>query len=334
MGESLGRIQENDIRLFDAAKDRYLANYPVYDHIGLFNIPSMAEIINNITDDIYFTLICIVLKRLVYNRKYNEFIDEYGDIPNDLQRPLLLSEQGKSDVKELEKIKDDMDEPRAKIVFDTIASEIIPNNDADRIKNIDVFDIMEGVDVKISNWLEEDSGNICFMVKYLNGNTMHFLTSIDSIRTQVHNANAIKYPCDVNTKPKYTDIAYFTLNSISEIRGYVKLSQIKRLLEQNDLKKIVIIEEGRTPYTSSINMMTSQPMPGDAVSAAHCQEGTEGTLFRLEIITSALEEPTRNGGKNNKSKKNAKSNKTKKTVKSKKNKSTKKLKINKKNMKK
>ena len=89
--------------------------------------------------------------------------------------------------------------------------------------------------------------------------------------------------------------------------------------------------------------MTSQPMPGDAVSAAHCQEGTEGTLFRLEIITSALEEPTRNGGKKNKSKKNVKSNKSKKNVKSnkskksdklKKNKSTKKLKINKKNMKK
>jgi hypothetical protein len=200
--------------------------------------------------------------------------------------------------------------------------------------------------------LEEDSGNICFMVKYLNGSTMHFLTSIDSIRRQVHNANAIKYPCNVvvlddgsriYTKPKYTDVAYFTLNSISDIRGYVKLSQIKRLLEQNDLKKIVIIEEGRTLYTSSINIMTSQPMPGDAVSAAHCQEGTEGTLFRLEIITSELVEPPSNGGKKNKSKKNVKSNKSKKNVKSnkskksdklKKNKSTKKLKINKKNMKK
>jgi hypothetical protein len=221
--------------------------------------------------------------------------------------------------------------------YDNIVSENIPDNHDDKITNIMVDDFITLEEIKISDHLSADKKNMCFMYKLTNVPTQYYLLNMDDILNLVRDGNVIKYPCyKVGTSINpiitnvNTELPLFSLNNIGiPFGGYVKLSQIKRLIEQGIQK--IIIKDTDTRYNAITSMQMIGPRP-NAVGALHCQDGSAGKLYTLEKITSELVEPS-NGGKKRNLKKSNNSIK-KKHTKSKKNKSTKKLKINKKNMKK
>ena len=179
--------------------------------------------------------------------------------------------------------------------YDNVEEEIIENNNEFQISDAEVFDVIAYDNIKISDHLKTDANNLCFAYENESSILTYYLSNRDDILKLFRDGNIIKYPCrEIDTNgfvPRIENVEIetpiFPLSSIGILLGgYVKLSQIKYLLSNEGLTRIKLTYDNiEYPTVTSIQMLTRDR---NAVSAAHCQKGHSGKLYKLENIEKEL----------------------------------------------
>jgi hypothetical protein len=297
--------------------------YGMFNGCKNFNQPldSWGPSLINVTDMNYMFGFCVNLNQSFANWNINANAD-IGDMfydtslmqetnyPPRIQEQLLQGSETNSESLD-DDIDDDIDDnihDLAIQIYQQTNSIPIINSELTILPTATAYNMLSLADENVLDYLNENTNeNIVFKFN----NHYHFITK-ETILSMINDGSAIKYGCrnvDTSLVPRSENLfdePCFDLNKIGIPSGLVYLGKMKSLLEgQNQAYEIVNKEPTLIyPSTASLQMLSSNP---NAVSASHCQEGQQATVYDLKSINIAT-----TGGKKRKTRKTSKTKKTKK----------------------
>lgn len=149
--------------------------------------------------------------------------------------------------------------------------------------NATAFDVIEGVERPVREYLDEDPNNMAFVL----GNKYYFADKA-TIRHLMRDGSVFKFPCKsiaetFGVSPSNLELKrpLFTLRNLGLYEGYVLYSQINELLSNPEIRVVALQEKERLLTVASLQMLSNSP---NAVSASHCQDGQGGMLYEMKQI--------------------------------------------------
>ena len=139
-----------------------------------------------------------------------------------------------------------------------------------------VFDFIMYEDVPITEYLQENSDAIVFY--YLG---KFYAVKKGELEKAVIDKSFVKYVCPVTGSMRdiVKTVPYLYGRALGIECGLIKLSQIKQIIQSNDIKFVEIVKTDEyAKSTASLSML----LPGaNAVGASHCQEGQDAPIVKL-----------------------------------------------------
>ena len=174
--------------------------------------------------------------------------------------------------------------------FDIFDRNIFVSGNEDDFK---IYNYIELENVSLKKYIEEDENNVVFFT--LNNNKLYVHTGInkDELYKQIDN-DYFFYECDKeNQGLRVVDGSFRKDVPYTQIKGdsgnlYVPVIQLAALLDSNH--RLWLLDESRIlPYTTTLEMidvgrgrnLKKVRLTEAAVSADHCQKGSEKTLYNL-----------------------------------------------------
>jgi len=145
----------------------------------------------------------------------------------------------------------------------------------------DVYDVIEDKYISLSECLK-NINNIVFIQ-----NKFYGVVNRSSIVNIFTDFDEIRYACKSVSKSLYMgdnivrETPLFPLTKIG-LYGYALLGEIKALLDSgNNIFRLSNHENEKIPAVASLQMLSED---ANAVSALHCQEGSDAVLYKITII--------------------------------------------------
>jgi hypothetical protein len=157
----------------------------------------------------------------------------------------------------------------------------------DKLRKHQEFDVITRDNIFVYRHLTESADNIVFY--YPHGNTGKFYNTDKNTLTYLcTDVNFVKYACKgvytgLNVTPDryHGDVPYLSGKSFG-FYGILSIAQLKTIVEsKEDHQFIVLKESGKVPSTVSLQMLGSN---ANAVSASHCQEGHDETIYSMHRV--------------------------------------------------
>ena len=178
---------------------------------------------------------------------------------------------------ELEQQQQQQQQPDPSIIqFATVAPEQLEKKNTIDITGETVFDVIMYDDVPIADYLEENDDAIIFY--YIN---KFYAVKKGDLEKAVIDTNVIKYVCPKagTMRDIVRTVPYLYGRALGIECGLIKLSQIKQIIQSNDIKYVEIVKtDERANSTASLSVL----LPGaNAISSSHCQEGQDASINEL-----------------------------------------------------
>ena len=168
--------------------------------------------------------------------------------------------------------------------------------------NATAYDILEMADVNVSEYMQADPDNIVF-VSGKSSNPVYYLSTRSQIARQRNEPTFIQFACRAVDKtaliPRVENVdktvAYMSLRSLYLGDGLVAMGEINYLLQTPEYRAVRVSPDPVRvlPATASQNMLESINDQQRAVSASHCQEGSDAKVYSLSAIQPVpIEYPT------------------------------------------
>ena len=155
------------------------------------------------------------------------------------------------------------------------------------------YDILEMADVNVSEYMQADPDNIVFISGKVT-NPVYYLSTRSQIARQRNEPTFIRFACRAVDKtaimPRAENVdktvAYLSLRSLHLGDGLVAMGEINYLLQNPEYRAVRVSPESVRvlPATASQNMLESTNDQYRAVSAMHCQEGSNAKVYSLSAI--------------------------------------------------
>lgn len=191
-------------------------------------------------------------------------------------------------------------------------AELVADTEPIRISQDDkVFDIIEGVETGVDEYIHSDPDNIVF---YFNGKFYPFQReTLKSLVVPGVTNNTIVYSCKkvdagMSEENLDKDGLYFRLRILNIIADYISLAYINAVIRDTGKYYSIRKTDDKIESTVSYNLIhyinemikidEAEDGPGVLVSSSHCQEGQGGFIYALNKF-----EPVMKGGRRKSSKK-------------------------------
>jgi hypothetical protein len=155
------------------------------------------------------------------------------------------------------------------------------------------YDILEMEEVNVLEYLQTDHDNLVFVSGKLT-NPVYYLSTRSQIARQRHEPTFIRFACRavdttaIMPRAENVDktVAYLSLRSLHIGDGLVAMGEINYLLQTPEYQAVRVSPEPVRvlPATASQNMLESTTDQYRAVSAMHCQEGSNAMVYSLSAI--------------------------------------------------
>ncbi len=178
-------------------------------------------------------------------------------------------------------VDEDDDSDLANDVYDNLQKVPLKKSKISVQPNDEGHDLIMLEDVKVTDYLSQDPGNIVFYF----GKNVALLSDKTTLKKRL-NGNTLKYAC-INTGSMaehniIKDTPYLHLNGVGFVTGgLVPLSKIKALLTNDSIRVVQIPSESTGEAKTTVSLQMLGPH-ANAVSASHCQEGQGDKIYSLK----------------------------------------------------